>query len=163
MLLIQLQRNSNVSLKLIATLESFFPRLHRLHDVDSRGHGGYLSLRSHASGELTFVYGIGLVLPEKAVKYLQFSQEKSARLFLHHEHKSSWQSRFPENDRYGGAIRTVDGLLSFSGLPEDLDEALVLAVGYGSGLLSLPDARAIAVISQNQKFEPVFDLLGLES
>jgi hypothetical protein len=48
-------------------------------------------------------------------------------------HVSSWESRDPGHDRWGGAIRIEDLIFSFSGLPELADEALMLGVGLMYG------------------------------
>ncbi|MFH0874169.1 MAG: hypothetical protein V1846_05025 [Candidatus Komeilibacteria bacterium] len=85
---------------------------------------------------LELVYGIGDVWEDKLPKYLFYSTEKSARLLTHPDHVSSWQSRRPRFDEYGGAIRTEKGLLSFSGLREDLDHTLMVAVGAREHVLT---------------------------
>ena len=96
---------------------------------DPTRNGGYLCV-SAPTGLVLAIALIGDVPKhEKAVKYIAFCQEKNWRLFLNPSHVSSFESRNEKMDMYGGAIRTNDFNLSFSGLQDDrLDEALVLEV-----------------------------------
>ncbi|MBP6858911.1 MAG: hypothetical protein KBC33_03745 [Candidatus Pacebacteria bacterium] len=92
--------------------------------------GGYLCV-TNPTGQVHAVLMIGTVPdPEKSRKYFDYCQEKAARLAEHRNHVSSWQSRDPNRDRWGGAIRCKEHILSFSGLPEIWDEAIVLTIGY---------------------------------
>lgn len=73
-------------------------------------------------------------LPEKGKQSFDFSLEKGRRLIEHPDHLSSWQSRDPDNSKWGGAIRVGEFILSFSGLPELVDEALMLNLVYPNKL-----------------------------
>ena len=99
-------------------------------------HGAYLCV-AESRGFPLLIAPIGIVPEEKADKYLSFCQEKVRRLARHPEHVSSWQSRNPDADEWGGAVRiqTAFGelLVSMSGFPELGDEAFVL----GTILLTL--------------------------
>lgn len=135
--------------RIMEALTAVFPKFRCLHNRDT--HGGFFSFRD-PDGTLKMFVGIGDVWEEKLPKYMEFSLEKSRRLLTYPEHLSSWQSRRPELNEYGGAIRTPHGLLSFSGLPEELDEALNLAISVRSQIL-LPHAAAnIAGISGNKQY-----------
>ena len=91
---------------------------------------------------------------QKALKYWEFAQEKADRLANHfgEGHLSSYQSRAPEKMRWGGAIRTPGGwILSFSGFPELMDEAFMLAVARQAGLITV--SEAITVLAPHGKQE----------
>ncbi|HEX8591259.1 MAG TPA: hypothetical protein VF696_00710 [Candidatus Paceibacterota bacterium] len=85
--------------------------------------GGYLCLAC-PEGYPFAVVSIGRPDPGKLDRYLTFSQEKARRLAAHPEHRLSFESRDPEKDQWGGAVRGDMFIVSFSGLPERLDEVL---------------------------------------
>lgn len=95
---------------------------------------------------------IGRVAPGKHGLAKRRAREKPRRLSRHPEHFSSFQSRNERRDWWGGAIATHTCYLSFSGLPELCDEALVLIVARLLGLLTNKQARRIASISKNKLF-----------
>ena len=100
-----------------------------LDPVDRGRKGGWLYIADD-KGQMVLHERIGTVTdPEKDRRYQLLSVEKAARLQAHPGHRTSWQSRDPDRDHWGGAFRTDDGwIISFSGLPELWDEALVLGV-----------------------------------
>jgi hypothetical protein len=118
--------------------------------------GGYFSASKYGVVEQALV---GIVEDEeKRKKYSKFSYEKNERLFNNSGDVSSWQSRNPETDAWGGSIRAEEGvLLSFSGLPELADEAIVLVIAVGLGLLEFDTASYIVSISSNIYFEELYD------
>jgi hypothetical protein len=89
-----------------------------------------------------------IVEESKRPRYFQFALEKAVRLAHEHpDHATSWESRNPEQMRFGGAIVTSTEhpySLSFSGFPEDADEAFVIAVALYAGLLTEDYAHGIA-------------------
>lgn len=87
--------------------------------------GGYACI-TDLTGRPLLIMAIGECDPDKAEKQLEFCQEKCRRLAAHHEHELSYQSRNPEQNRWGGAAQGKDLIASFSGLPERLDEYLAL-------------------------------------
>lgn len=95
-------------------------------------------------------------------RYRKLSREKLTRRLKNPGHVSSWQSRNPEQDEWGGDIKAGDFDLSFSGLPELADEAVMLALAVILLLLTFEEACAIARISDNQYFLkiPVRAFLG---
>jgi len=95
--------------------------------------GGYFCVADGLSGTPLLVALVGEVPLEKVEKYLEFSQEKSRRLAFQIGHLSSWESRDPSHNQWGGAIRIEDMIFSFSGLPELGDEVLMLLVGQMYG------------------------------
>ena len=142
-------------------------------DVTGGKDGGYLTIRQTKSGQMLACVALGAIPTDKQHKYAMLSQEKSYRLFHYSQHSTSWQSREPgiyangfqklEDIHWGfwgGAIRAGKYILSFSGLPEMGDEALVLTLAVLLDLLSVDQAREIAAISNNQVFEPLFDLVS---
>ena len=118
--------------------------------------GGYFGLfpkaRFRRIASPTVFQAIGRINPGKRNLAKKRAQEKPRRLNAHPNHVSSYQSRNEKRDRWGGAIATRNCYLSFSGLPELCDEALVLIVGRKLGLLTDKQARRIAGISKNGLF-----------
>ncbi len=104
---------------------------------------GYLSIFDPADGRLLFSIEIGKCPKEKFTGYARNSLEKGQRLACHSTHLSSWQSRDPKEQKWGGAIR-AKYIVSFSGLPEHADEALCIAIARFFGWME--DASAQAVI-----------------
>jgi len=88
--------------------------------------GGYFCLADGVTGFPLLIFPIGIMPEEKVVKYLAFCQEKAKRLAKHSDHMSSWESRNPDENQWGGAIKIEDLIYSFSGLPELGDEAAML-------------------------------------
>ncbi len=88
--------------------------------------GGYLCIADGINGLPLVTVLMGEVSLQKAPKYLEFCQEKAARLAGHRDHESSYESRNPGKDRWGGAVRCGNKIFSFSGLPELGDEAVML-------------------------------------
>lgn len=91
--------------------------------------GGYLCIADE-TGLPMLIIKIGEDCPEKDSDRLVFCQEKARRLAAHPEHRLSWESRDPDKQMYGGAVRgSVKKLIvSFSGFPERVDELYALAV-----------------------------------
>jgi hypothetical protein len=95
--------------------------------------GGYFCVADGLTGTPLLVAIVGEVPLEKAEKYMEFAQEKARRLAFQIGHVSSWESRDPDHNQWGGAIRIEDLIFSFSGLPELADEAAMLGVGLMYG------------------------------
>lgn len=140
-------------------LSRFFKQLHGLHDRPT--HGGYFTVACGATGVALCVQGIGEVYVEKAPRYLFNSAvEKPKRLAEHDGHLSSFQSADLEvsdsqRSKYAGAVRAGNRILSFSGLPELLDEAIVLVVGVQLHYFGKEYAERVAGISKNPYYERV--------
>ncbi|MES2436764.1 MAG: hypothetical protein V4519_02030 [Patescibacteria group bacterium] len=72
---------------------------------------------------------VGLVPQNKKERWMNMSQEKAFRLLNSPTHiMTSFETRNPEKDQTGGAIRAGDYILSFSGLTEAGDEQLMRLV-----------------------------------
>ncbi len=97
------------------------------------------------------VVRVGTVPPEKTMRYFALCQEKATRLLSLTEegHVSSWQSREPDQGRYGGAIVTSDFVFGFSGLTEEGDEGVLVRACFDVGMLSLDSVQTIASTSCN--------------
>jgi hypothetical protein len=117
---------------------------------------GFLTIFDADKGRGVVTMPFGEIPADKLDKYFSISQEKAGRLYDHPENRSSWQTRDPDNNLWGGAIRVQNHIFSFSGLPELLDEALMLELTTRFGWLDYPDALEIAHLSNN----PFFDLLS---
>jgi len=116
---------------------------------------------------------VGRVPTDKFPKYEEFSREKAERIIRNlkngESHVSSWQSRDPDRERYGGAIMVhipawqVGGgapsvaILTFSGLPEKADEALMIWVAYQLSWLSKEEAGLIIEESNNEIARKILD------
>ena len=74
---------------------------------------------------------VGAPAPEKMAKYREFSREKALRLLGHPKHTTSRQSRDPEQQRYGGAVRLPGSsiIVSFTGFSEVDDEIYSAIIG----------------------------------
>lgn len=127
-----------------------------LKDPDRLGSYFCLILHEEGSAPIGFCHEpVGIVKPEKAEKYFDLSAEKATRLNRMYDERgdlSSWQSRNPDQQQWGGAIIAGGWVLSCSGLPELWDEAVMLATAVISGFLTYADAKSIADISGNARF-----------
>ena len=86
---------------------------------------------------------------DRASRTRRFCQEKVRRLSRRSTHRTSWESRKPEKNKYGGAIRVEGGFFSFSGLPEHADEALCLRLAVCMKVLTEMEAIYLASLSGN--------------
>lgn len=122
--------------------------------TDTRA-GGYLVLMEAHTGAIVSITRVGVVMPEKEQKYISFASEKARRLFATHKVNpdivTSWQSRNPDDDKWGGAIWSKNWIVSFSGLPELADEAMSLSVAAAMEKDPMPEdeAKATAAITSN--------------
>ena len=99
---------------------------------------GYLTVMDGTNGEIIFTVPFGEIPKDKQEKYFELSQEKAHRLFsqvcmnLPDGHTSSFQSRNVDEDKYGGSIylnlHSTVLILSFSGMPELIDEAMMIVL-----------------------------------
>lgn len=80
----------------------------------------------------------------KAERNWNLCQEKARRLARHPEHRLSWESRNEAADQWGGAITVGEHILSFSGLTEPTDEAVVVIVALILEIMTLEEAEAVA-------------------
>lgn len=114
---------------------------------------GYFTLREISTGRIIFTIMLGDVSKEKQEKYFQLSLEKGDRLYKDYKTNfknfSSWQTRQPDKERWGGAIRAGKYILSFSGLSELLDEALVLEIALTMNWEKPYRFYEISQVSQN--------------
>ncbi|MFH0890998.1 MAG: hypothetical protein V1856_03125 [Candidatus Liptonbacteria bacterium] len=119
--------------RIIEFLAVIIPALEKMRRGDAKwaGRKGAAFCLAHARTGIPF---LGPILvgrvnsPAKADKYLALCREKALRLAENPGHYSNWQSRDPDADMWGGAVRVGDIILSMSGLPELGDEALMLTV-----------------------------------
>ena len=125
---------------------------------------GYFTLLSKEDGRLLLMAQIGECPGNEYEKYQLFSREKGIRVYKTND-LSSWVSRNVREDKWGGAISTDDFILSFSGLPELMDEAVVLVAALALRWVSRRDVATIAKLSENpffdrlrQRAERIYDL-----
>lgn len=137
----------------VGTILTYITDLIESSSLPSERNNGYFTLRTMNDGQVVLIARIGVCKPEKADKYLSFSQEKGLRLFQQREHDvSSWQTRNEEKDLWGGAIIAGDFILSFSGLPELTDEAVMIKTALLCKWASEETLCQIAEISDNRLF-----------
>jgi hypothetical protein len=108
--------------------------------------GGYLAVFETLKSEQKegvvkvlplFVVAIGTFPNEEGEEYAKFAVEKGQRV-IETQKLTSYETRNEAENKYGGAIRTENYVLSFSGLsPDTADEAVVLAIAYQVDLLSM--------------------------
>jgi hypothetical protein len=121
--------------------------------------GGYFCIADGESGLPIVLTPFGTQTPEQARSTLRNAQEKPRRLATHPEHRASWQSRRPEKEEWGGAVRGRAHLFAFSGFPEPVDEAAMALVAEAAGELSKDEAAAIAGTSGNEILDRLRDAL----
>ncbi len=104
---------------------------------------------------------VGRMSADKQMRYMNLAPEKANRLLCCGDHVSSWQSRNPEIDQWGGAVRGNRYIRSFSGFPEALDEASMLLHALLCRDMTIDRAQQIARISRNEHIDKMlrqFDL-----
>ncbi|MEK6891414.1 MAG: hypothetical protein AABX03_04745 [Nanoarchaeota archaeon] len=138
--------------------------------------GGFLTLVLGDFKKMR-IFEIGNYDHSKRDKYASFSQEKAHRVYSdwlrNKTAVSSWQTRQPEIDRYGGAVLfgydyfkrgvsvPLHDIVSFSGLSEASDEAVSAMLGYG--FLPQVDDEAlkkIANVSKNDVLKEMFLMIN---
>ncbi len=148
--------------KLHRVAEQTFPHALQLLDKNERRRrGGYFCV-ADALGEVQDLFLVGEVVREKAFRYRELAKEKVRRLATHPGHRTSYQSRNPALDFWGGAVRIPHpkriALLSFSGLsPDSLDEALVLMVAIETKILEPKKALRIAGRASGKYLKQLMD------
>lgn len=126
------------------TVEHYVIPIIRENDRERKG-GCFVAWRSDLAVRV-LACGFGKISFERYERYMLFANEKVKRLNGRPGDISSWQSRNQEQMQYGGAIRCDDDLvLSFSGFPEEVDEAICL---IAAKMLDLIDDDRIAQITQ---------------
>ncbi len=117
--------------------------------------GGYLCT-ARQDGIPLLVVSIGEPHVDKLPRYIEFCQEKARRLAEYPGDVLSLESRNPDLNRFGGAVRGEDYIASFSGFPERLDEvvaALVLSTGdisFGEAIERLGDNPYVNAIGHRE-------------
>lgn len=114
---------------LLKALTEELPRV--LKYLEAKGEirfGGFFTIFNPESDELLVLKQFGDIPRDKIQKYRNLSVEKAIRLQMNPGHRSSRESRNEELFHFGGAVffKELGKTLSFSGLPEKADEALVL-------------------------------------
>jgi len=134
-------------------------------DPEWRGRSGcYFCLASEnrllvpAQPMICLVEPIGPIPSDKALKYFGLCQEKAIRLAEQrelHGHHSSYQSRVPEQGKYGGAICVDRMIWSCSGFSDQGDEMVMLLaaryflIGSPNQISAVSRCQLIAKLSSN--------------
>lgn len=158
-------------LKLVSAVERLLGEAKFLFKEDpawSGRTGAYFCLADGKDGVPIFLPAeIGTVPLEKREKYLSFSKEKPRRLASHPDHLTSSQSRNPDANQWGGAVRCGEVILSISGLPEMGDEAfmfiiaeLYVGMGFGQPSAAVDMTRQLAVRDNNPYWQRLRSFIG---
>lgn len=129
----------------LMTAWRILPELIAACELDKKG--GHLCIADSETGKPLLTAIIGEVSVKTRSR--AFAEEKCHRLSLNQEHLSSWQSRHAPTEHYGGAVRAGEVLIGFSGLPEHLDEVLVVSVAIELQKISTVEAVEILKLSDN--------------
>src|SRR3989338_4641417 len=95
---------------------------------------------------------MGEGMPGRFEVWKGYAMEKAKRLGRLPEHFSSWQSRDEAMNQFGGAIRVMGGILSFSGLAEHYDEMAMLISARELDLVGDGYDDKIIAISDNARY-----------
>jgi hypothetical protein len=139
---------------LIKTVRYLFPLAEKFVGYDSRG--GYLTIIDLGLGAVLGTARIGAPPPKKSKKYFRFSAEKALRLLRYPKHNTSRQSRDIKRNKFGGAVRGSQFIVSFSGLPEIWDEALVISVLVIEREVSFSKALKITTTRVRKAFKALY-------
>jgi len=125
--------------------------------------GGYLAVWSiylPPPGRLELLAAFGYQLQETLAKRMEVAMEKCRRLDNGdgQGHLTSYESRNPEIGRWGGAVRGLQHIYSFSGLPELWDEAAMFVLAIR--LHELRESDVLAQISEerNPHLRPLLEV-----
>lgn len=138
--------------EILRSVNEILQRLNRSeNETDWRG--GFLCIADASTGTPCLIFSVGEINEDRRAKCLAYCQEKALRLSTHPDHLASAESRDEDKGQWGGAIRAGDIIISFSGLPEMLDECLCLELAVYLDRLNVDDVIAIIRRSGNGKFD----------
>lgn len=125
--------------------------------------GGYLVISNVCNGVPLLIERIEECKIKDVLKYHELALEKSGRLCVEKfsGHISSHQSRNPQFNPYGkwgGAIIAGNFIVSFSGLKELFDEAVVLVLALRLGWIDSNRLTEITDISGNTFVKPLYNM-----
>jgi len=146
--------------KLLSSALDVLPRyIHEINkNTGDKNSGGYFCVFTNDNLISPLgVLKIGEPPQEKQLKYFLLTQEKAQRLLSNPDHDSSWESRDVDINKFGGAIRTPDYVLSFSGLPEINDETLMIMFAFRLGMIPTSQVEKIIQFSGNQLVMSLLD------
>jgi hypothetical protein len=118
--------------------------------------GGYYSQTSREYGVCTLLLPSGPIPGDKVEGRRDFSLEKGFRLWTHlgQGHCTSFQSRDPTNNKWGGAVAGFESLHSFSGCPEELDQVYSCLMAVRFDDMSFEEAGRL-VGPEWAKYQPI--------
>ncbi len=143
--------------KIMATAQEILKELVVVFPKEMKGRdGGWLVIKKYR--EWGFVHSKQIrmnvidVPKERFSSFRVNAKEKADRLrgmAIRDGHVSSWQSRDFDNKQYGGAIMAGNWVLSFSGLPEHMDEYFMIKLAVRLELIAPARVNEIIKISEN--------------
>jgi len=96
---------------------------------DVQGDSGYITVLDAVTGAVLFTCMANNCPAETAGRHYDSSREQAIRLFSNPGQVTSFESRDPASDEWGGAIRAGSLIISFAGLDDELvNEAVVCGV-----------------------------------
>lgn len=138
--------------EILRSVNEILQRLNReQNETDWRG--GFLCIADASTGAPYLIFNVGEVKEDQWANCLAYCQEKAHRLAEHPDHLASAESRDEDKHQWGGAIRANGIIISFSGLPEMLDECLCLELAVYLDRLDVDGVIAITQRSGNDKFD----------
>lgn len=123
--------------------------------------GGYFCAQESNFNIPFLVSQIGEPAEEKRRKYFPLSQEKAFRVYVICGTETSYQTRNPAEDKWGGAIRVGKYIFSFSGFPELVDEAVMIVLALRLRIINLETAKRLGSYSNNPHIIQLYSSLPL--
>lgn len=115
--------------------------------------GGYLCIARAEDGFPLAIIQFGDMPHDRLSGRFEFCQEKAQRLAEHPGHMTSYESRDPSSNKWGGAIRGKKYIYSISGLPEQLDELVSALFAYAVDDLDPPEAKVFLEVNDNEYYK----------
>lgn len=123
--------------------------------------GGFINIADLRNGS-TFILSIcGKIQKENIIKRRAEAQSAAKRLSDHPCDLSSWSSREPLRDRFGGAVRGNNFIFSFAGFSEAMNEAMMVLLLSATIQIVAKNAREILRISRNEQWGDLCIATGL--
>lgn len=139
-------------------LKAIIPIIEELKKMGYGTGGVFTSFHVDPRNPHVVQYEIGVV--DKVNKNHELSVEQALRILLNGD-ASSYSTRDPERERYGGAIRVGNRILSFRGMRTEVaDEAAVIVLGLKINLHTVKQARSM--IEKNVLASGLAERFGFE-
>lgn len=138
-------------------LKRMLVAVNKLPDNPDPTRTGFVFVVYNTNTEQYYLGQIGTIPPGKLFKYTFLALEKAWRLLQNPEHLTSRQSADPDAEKWPGAVRVDDYIISISGLTPDADEALPANLGWLTKHITATELQALAELTRNPLVLPVHD------